>query len=123
MSTATTIKPGLGRVMRKTIDPEVFRLTASLCGALANEKRIEIVYYLSTGPQSATELREKTGLSKSSLSQHMGILVTRGIAKAIPNGKFVQYEIGGAKVTEVHDLITKLCREHLDQMRKLASQF
>lgn len=108
--------------VNKTIDPEVFKLNAGLCQAMANEKRIEIIYHLAGGKKSATQLRELTELSKSSLSQHMSILVDKGLAKSIPHGKFVEYEIAGEGVIEVYKAIAKLCRENLEKQRKLARQ-
>ena len=115
-------KRSSGKGASRVIDPEVFKLNAGLCQALANEKRIEIIYHLTDGPKSATELRGRTGLSKSSLSQHMSILVDKGLAKSIPHGKFVEYEIGGPGVVEVYRAIAGLCRENLEQKRKLARQ-
>jgi len=106
----------------KGIDPEVFKLNATICQALANEKRMEILYHLTEGPKSATELRDRTGLSKSSLSQHMGILVERGLVKSTPHGKFVEYELSGQGVTEVFRAITKLCKQTLEKKRRLARQ-
>ncbi len=115
-------KQASGKGASRPIDPEVFKLNAGLCQALANEKRIEIIYHLTDGPKSATELRGRTGLSKSSLSQHMSILVERGLARSIPHGKFVEYEICGNGVVDVYRAIAKLCRETLEQKRKLARQ-
>ena len=111
-----------GKGSGKAIDPEVFKLNAGLCQALANDKRIEIIFHLSGGKKSATQLRELTGLSKSSLSQHMSILVDRGLARSLPHGKFVEYEIGSDGVIDVYKAIAKLCRENLEKQRKLARQ-
>ena len=115
-------KPSSGKGSGKAVDPAVFKLNAGLCQALANEKRIEIIYHLASGSKSATQLRELTGLSKSSLSQHMSILVDRGLARSIPQGKFVEYEIGSDGVIDVYKAIAWLCRENLEKQRKLARQ-
>jgi ArsR family transcriptional regulator len=118
----TEVKHPVSRSAARSLDPEVFRLNAGLCQALANEKRMEIIYHLSDGPKSATDLRMRTGLSKSSLSQHMSILVDRGLARSNPHGKFVEYELAGGSVVDVYRSIAKLCREILEQRRRLARQ-
>ena len=119
---STDLKQVVSKGTGRTIDPEIFKLNAGLCQALANEKRFELIYHLSDGARSATELRGRTGLSKSSLSQHMSILVERGIARSKSVGKFVEYELASAGVVEVFRAIQKLCRENLEQKRKLARQ-
>ena len=111
-----------GKSSSKSIDPEVFRLNASVCQAMANEKRIEIIYHLRDGAKSATELRGRTGLSKSSLSQHMSILVERGLVRSTPHGKFVEYELSGKEVDELYLAVTNFCREFVELRRKLARQ-
>jgi len=111
-----------GKNSSKSIDPEVFKLNAAICQALANEKRIEIIYHLLEGSKSATELRGRTGLSKSSLSQHMSILVDRGLVRSTPHGKFVEYELGGKGVVDMYRSVSRFCRETLELRRKLARQ-
>ena len=75
---------------------------------------------MTKGSLSAVELRKKTGLSKSSLSQHMGILVDRGIARLSHERKFAQYKIASSSVADVYKAIAKLCKENIEEMRKLA---
>jgi ArsR family transcriptional regulator, virulence genes transcriptional regulator len=119
---STDVRQLVSKGVARSVDPEIFKLNAGLCQALANEKRIEIVFHLSDGAKSATELRNRTGLSKSSLSQHMSILVERGLARSKSLGKFVEYELSSAGVVEAYRAIAKLCRENLEQKRKLARQ-
>ncbi len=116
------VKQAVPKAVARAIDLEVFKLNAGLCQALANEKRIEIVHHLTDSARSATELRAKTGLSKSSLSQHMAILVERGLVRSMQHGKFVEYEISSAGVAEVYRAIARLCRDNLEQKRRLARQ-
>jgi ArsR family transcriptional regulator len=93
-----------------------------VCAALGNEKRIELVALLAKGALSATDLREKTGLSRSSLSQHMNILEARGLVKARPMGRCVAYELASTAVTDVYRAVARLCRERIEGLRKLARQ-
>ena len=106
----------------RDIDPEVYRAPAAVCAALGNEKRIELVALLAKGPLSASEMREKTGLSRSSLSQHMSILTAQGLIKPKAKGRYVSYELAGQAVVDVYHAVARLCREHLEGMRKLARQ-
>jgi DNA-binding transcriptional ArsR family regulator len=106
----------------RDIDPEAYRTPAAVCAALGNEKRIELVALLARGPLSAADLRDRTGLSRSSLSQHMSILAAQGLVKTRANGRYVNYELACAAVSEVYRAVAKLCRERLEDMRSLARQ-
>ncbi len=106
----------------RDIDPEVYRTPAAVCAALGNEKRIELVALLAKEPLSAAELRERTGLSRSSLSQHMSILTAQGLIRVKSKGRCVSYELAGTAVTDVFHAVAKLCRERLEGMRSLARQ-
>ncbi|HAK93803.1 MAG TPA: hypothetical protein DCM87_02020 [Planctomycetes bacterium] len=106
----------------RSSNSEPYRAPAAVCAALGNEKRIELVALLSKGALSATDLREKTGLSRSSLSQHMNILEAQGLVRARAKGRCVGYELAGAAVIDVYHAVARLCRERIEGLRKLARQ-
>ncbi len=106
----------------RSTNSEPYRAPAAVCAALGNEKRIELVAILAKGALSATDLRAKTGLSRSSLSQHMSILEAQGLVRARAKGRCVGYELAGSAVVDVYHAVARLCREHLEGLRKLAKQ-
>ena len=52
---------------------------AQLLGAMANEKRLLALTILAEGEMSVSDLAPRVGLSKSALSQHLGIMRESGL--------------------------------------------
>lgn len=97
--------------MHATQRAEVVALHARLCGALADPKRLLLIYELSAGPRTVTELCRALDLPQSNVSQHLAILRDRGVATAERSGNNVVYRLRGRQVVEALDLLLDFMRE------------
>lgn len=97
--------------MESTEQAEVVALHARLCGALADPKRLLLIYELSNAPRTVTELCRLLGLSQSNVSQHLAVLRDRGVVSAGRSGNNVVYRLRGHKVVQALDLLREFMRE------------
>ena len=57
----------------------VINLTADFFKTLAHPARIQILHYLENGQLCVCDLREKSEIEQSNLSQHLGMMKKQGI--------------------------------------------
>ena len=67
--------------------------TASLLKAIANIKRLEILFYLRHSELSVGDLEQKLNLSQSALSQHLDVLRKAGIVQTRPSKQHIFYRL------------------------------
>lgn len=83
---------------------------AELGYAFSSQPRVQIMRVLATGSvKSATRLRYLTGLSKSSLSQHMGVLLRSGMVSVTVRGKERDYVIVSNRVVDIYTALARFC--------------
>ena len=63
--------------MDERLEREVNLLHASICQALADPKRILILYALSEGPKNVSELTEALDVPQPTVSRHLKVLRER----------------------------------------------
>lgn len=97
--------------MESTQRAEVVALHARLCQALADPKRLLLIYELSDGPRTVGDLCTTLGISQSNVSQHLAILRDRGVVVATRSGSRVVYRLKGDKVVRALDLLREFMRE------------
>jgi len=66
---------------------EGYRRQASLCKALANPTRLQLIEMLGKKQRWAWELQAELGISKANLSQHLSVLRAAGVVSAERDGK------------------------------------
>jgi DNA-binding transcriptional ArsR family regulator len=92
---------------------EVVALHARLCQALADPKRLLLIYALADGPRTVSELCAELDLPQTNVSQHLAILRDRGIVASARNGTNVTYRLRGLQVVQALDLLRDYLREVL----------
>jgi DNA-binding transcriptional ArsR family regulator len=97
--------------MRPEDHAEVVALHARLCQALADPKRLLLIYALADGPRTVGELCAELGLAQTNVSQHLAILRDRGVVAASRVGTSVTYRLRGTQVVEALDLLRTYMRE------------
>lgn len=91
--------------MSNTIEGDITS-TIQLLKALANTKRLEILYMLhNEGEKSVSSLMPNTGLSQSALSQHLARLREYGLVKTRRNAQTIYYSI---KCPKLEQLLTSI---------------
>jgi DNA-binding transcriptional ArsR family regulator len=106
--------------MRDAFVEEVHRLHAELCQALADPKRILILYALAEAPRTVGELADGLSLRQSNVSQHLAVLRDRGLVTAERAGTRVTYSIAYPAVIQALDLLRAVLREKLEDTSRRA---
>ncbi len=83
---------------------------AIVLGALANTKRLQVLAALLHRPRLFSELREISGLGKTALSHHLGLLVKADVVKQKGRGR---YEI----TPDGHSMLTAISSTYLSSER------
>ena len=100
-------------------DHQLYKLHASICQALSNPKRLEIIDRLGDREMSVTELAEALEISQANLSQHLAIMRQKGMVTTRREGLNVFYRLSSPKITQACDLMREVLLEHLEDGAKL----
>jgi len=106
--------------MDNTLEHEVNLLHAQVCQALADPKRILLLYFLAEGPQRVTDLADALGLPQPTVSHHLKILRERGLVESERDGTAVHYSLADRRVIEALDLLRSMLADLLAQQADLA---
>ena len=106
--------------MEERLEREVNQLHASICQALADPKRILILYALSEGPMNVTELTEALNVPQPTVSRHLKVLRERRLVLTEREGTSVRYSLSDARVIEALDTMRAVLVGGLTQQAKLA---
>ena len=106
--------------MDERLEQEVNLLHASICQALADPKRILILYALSEGPRTVTELTEALDVPQPTVSRHLKVLRERHLVSTEREGANVRYSLADARVIEALDTMRVVLLGSLTQQAKLA---
>jgi ArsR family transcriptional regulator len=102
------------------LEREVNLLHANICQALADPKRILILYALSEGPKNVTELTEALDVPQPTVSRHLKILRERGLVTAERDGVTVRYSLADERVIGALDALRAVLLGTLTQQAELA---
>src|SRR5450830_254211 len=94
---------------------DIFLLHANICKTMANPKRLEIINALRNEELTATQLVQKLHISKANLSQHMSILIQKGVVLSRREGINVFYKLSDERITKACDLMREVLIKNLEQ--------
>lgn len=97
----------------------IFLLQANIAKTLANPRRLEIIAALRNEEFTATQLTQKIKISKANLSQHMSILIEKGIVFSRREGINVFYRLSDERITKACDLIREVLIKNLEKNNNL----
>lgn len=106
--------------MNSQLLKEIDMLHASLCEALADPKRIAILYTLRDGAMTVNQLSEMIELPQATTSRHLKILRERRLVQARREGMNVYYTLSNLKVLDALDLLREVLNENLAFDARLA---
>lgn len=104
------------------MDKRVFELHAEICKALGHPLRIEIIDLLNKKELCFSDILEKTGGIKSTLSQHLSIMVDKGILKSRKDSRCVYFRLSSAKVSKACGLMREVLVENINLRKKLIQE-
>ena len=106
--------------MDERLEREVNLLHAGICQALADPKRILILYALSEGPKTVSELTDSLDVPQPTVSRHLKVLRERHLVFAEREGTSVRYSLADARVIDALDTMRAVLLGGLSQQARLA---
>jgi len=100
-------------------DKSLYILHANICKALGNPIRIEIIDMLGDREMSFGELLEATGQLKSNLSQHLTVMVSKGILNQRKEGLNAYYQLATVKVATACRIMREVLIENIKKQQHL----
>ena len=93
---------------------------ADICKTLSNPKRLEIIDLLRDRAElTASQLIWKIKISKANLSQHMNILVQKGVVKTRRDGINIFYQLSDVRITMACDIMRDVLLSKIKEDAKL----
>ena len=97
---------------------------AEICKTLSNPRRLEIISALGHNKElNATQILELVDISKANLSQHMAVLVQKGVVKSRREGVNVFYQLADVRITQACDIMRDVLISNLEAEAKALKQF
>ena len=92
---------------------EVTQLHADLCSALADPRRILMLYALSERSINVSELAKELSISQPAASRHLKILRERGLTYPVRRGASVEYRLTDPRLIDALDLLRDVLRDRI----------
>ena len=96
--------------MNEKLEQEIIELHSGICSALADPKRIMILYTLAEGPRKVSQLSEELGLPQPTTSRHLKVLRERDMVNTERDGASVIYTLADHTLIEALDLLRDVLR-------------
>ena len=94
-----------------TLTQEVDQLHAELCAALADPRRIVMLYALAERPRNVGDLAAELRLAQPAVSRHLKLLRERGLVRAVRQGANVEYSLTDERLIQALDLLRAVLRD------------
>ena len=92
---------------------EVTQLHADICSALADPKRILLIYALAEKPRSVNDLADELAISQPATSRSLKILRERGLVVAQRQGTTLEYHLTDMRLVEALNMLRTVLRDRL----------
>lgn len=103
---------------------DLFVRHAEICKTFSNPKRLEIINSLRDNKElTASQLLDLIDISKANLSQHMAMLVQKGVVKSRREGINVYYQLSDDRITKACDIMREVLISKLTSEAKALKQF
>ena len=103
---------------------DLFVRHAEICKTLSNPRRLEIINALRDSKElTASQLLELIDTSKANLSQHMAVLVQKGVVKSRREGINVFYQLADERITKACDIMREVLISNMEAEAKALKQF
>jgi ArsR family transcriptional regulator len=102
---------------------ELTLLHASICRAMADPKRILILYALDEQPRHVTALAEELDLPQSTVSRHLRTLRHHSLVMSERDGSSVVYYLSDRRIINVLDLMGQVMFDALIRKSSLINQY
>ena len=104
------------------LEKEVVRLHADFCSALADPRRLMLIYSLAEGAKNVSELTQELNVSQPSVSRHLKLLREQGLVRSSRNGTTVEYELSDIRLIEALDTLRAVMRDMWNRRAEMIDQ-
>jgi DNA-binding transcriptional ArsR family regulator len=104
----------------ESIKIEATLLHDNVCQALADPKRIVILYLLADGPHNVTEIAEALDWPQSTVSRHLKILRERSLVHTERDAQQHVYSLADRRIIEALDLMRATVMSILREQGRVA---
>lgn len=111
----------MAQVIDARLRHELDELVANMCKALNDPKRLLVLYALSDGPHTVSELCEVLEIQQSNASQHLAVLRTAGMVDTERQGNSVVYSLRHPKVIDAVDQLRGIMGDELERRQRLVT--
>ena len=98
---------------------ELTKLHADICYALADPRRIQIIYALFEKVYTVNDLAAELDISQPSASRHLKILRERGLVETNRSGTSIEYRLTDHRLVEALDLLRSVLKDRLEYRIRL----
>ena len=95
-------------VVDPQLEQEIDLLHSRVCQALADPKRVLILYLLTAGARCVGDLVEELNVPQSTVSRHLGILRERDLVQAERRGTSVYYTLADYRIIDALDVMREV---------------
>ena len=92
---------------------ELNLLHNSICKALGDITRIQILYVLNNQPRNVTEISDSMGITQPSASRHLAVLRQSGLVTARREGPAVIYSLSDPRIIGIIDDMRTMLKDRL----------
>ena len=107
-------------MINPSLTKEITELHAGICSALADPRRILLLYALNEKPSTVGELAEALNISQPATSRHLNLLRERGLVSAVREGQTVVNRLTDIRVIQALDLLRAVLANKLRNQAALA---
>ncbi len=106
----------------QTVELEMLERQALICQALSDPKRLRILYALSSSERSVGDLASELGVSIANVSQHLGVLRSRGLVDSRREGTSVYYRLAYPETMEACRVLRSILARQLAEEGRLSER-
>ena len=98
---------------------ELTLLHANICQALADPKRLQILYALDESPRNVNSLAEDLSMPQPTVSRHLRVLRQQSLVTTERNGPAIKYHLADHRIIEALDQIRQVMIDALARQSRL----
>ncbi|HUS84495.1 MAG TPA: metalloregulator ArsR/SmtB family transcription factor [Anaerolineales bacterium] len=103
-----------------SLNEELSQLHADFCSALADQRRLLLIYALAKKSRTVNELAHELGVSQPSISRHLKILRERGLVRGKRDGASIEYRLADHRLIEALDILRQIMRDQLQHRANIS---